>query len=88
MMWWVRDDVAWWGWLVMGFGMLAFWAVVAWVVVTLVRGRTPSSDVPASSARQILAERFARGEIDEDEYRSRLTTLTDQEGRSGPPVPH
>jgi uncharacterized membrane protein len=28
-----------------------------------------------SSARQILEERFARGEIDDDEFRSRLAEL-------------
>lgn len=33
-------------------------------------------------AEQILAERFARGEIGEDEYRARLTTL-----RGGPTAP-
>ncbi|MGH2530578.1 MAG: SHOCT domain-containing protein [Actinomycetota bacterium] len=30
-----------------------------------------------SSARRILEERFARGEIDADEFRSRLTALED-----------
>ena len=31
-----------------------------------------------SSARQILEERFARGEIDDDEFRSRLAALEGQ----------
>ncbi|MCX2180433.1 SHOCT domain-containing protein [Streptomyces sp. SKN60] len=30
---------------------------------------------PAASAEQILGERLARGEIDEEEYRRRLTAL-------------
>jgi len=30
---------------------------------------------PPSSAEQLLAERFARGEIDEEEYRRRLQVL-------------
>lgn len=33
---------------------------------------------PGSNARRILEERFARGEIDEDEFRSRLAALEGQ----------
>lgn len=37
---------------------------------------------------QILAERFARGEIDEQEYRSRLATLRGEApGQGNPPPP-
>ncbi len=37
---------------------------------------TPPSAPPASATpEQLLAERFARGEIDEDEYRRRLEVL-------------
>jgi putative membrane protein len=35
-------------------------------------GARPTSD---SSARQILDERYARGELDTEEYRERLQTL-------------
>ena len=35
----------------------------------------PTSGPPVSTARQILDERFARGEIDEEEYRSRRREL-------------
>ena len=45
--------------------------------VTAQGGPTPSA---VSPAEQILGERFARGEIDENEYRSRLAVL-----RGGPP---
>jgi putative membrane protein len=58
-----------WGWFWMSLMMVAFWVAVAWVIVTLVRGggsRRDSRDVQG-----ILDERFARGEIDEDEYRRR-----------------
>ncbi|MDX2648788.1 SHOCT domain-containing protein, partial [Streptomyces sp. PA03-1a] len=42
---------------------------------------------------QVLADRFARGEIDEEEYRRRLATLrgsdadphSPEDGRAGPP---
>lgn len=47
--------------------MVAFWDLIIWAVVALFRGRggtwTRAPSVP------ILAERFAAGEIDEDEYR-------------------
>jgi putative membrane protein len=59
-----------WGWFWMCIAMLAFWALVAWVIVTLVRqgsrGRRSDSD-----AQTLLEERLARGEIDEDEYQRR-----------------
>lgn len=64
-----------WGWGA-GFGwvwMLLVWAAViggvVWVVTQLsTRNGTPGRG-GASDARRILDERFARGEIDEDEYR-------------------
>jgi putative membrane protein len=34
---------------------------------------------PPPTAEQVLAERFARGEIDADEYRQRLDTLRQAE---------
>ncbi len=61
-----------------------FWALlvvgVAFLIRYLARGRheTPAPP-PAPQAHQgpeqILAGRFARGEIDEEEYHRRLTTL-------------
>jgi putative membrane protein len=68
-----------WGWFWMAFGMLIFWGLVAWVVVALVRSSsTPPTPPPAergSRAEAILAERFARGEIDATEYHERLREL-------------
>ncbi|WP_391858311.1 SHOCT domain-containing protein [Streptomyces silvisoli] len=37
----------------------------------------PHAHIDAPSPEQLLAERFARGEIDEYEYRRRLATLRD-----------
>lgn len=77
MMWY--DNGAGWGWwLLMGFGIVALWGFVAVAVSTLVRApRDGSSDArPAEpDPRQVLDERFARGEIDADEYRARRTLL-------------
>jgi putative membrane protein len=54
----------------MGVGMLVFWSFVAFVVLTVVpQSRTQSE--PEQGAREILDERYARGEIQEDEYRHR-----------------
>ena len=73
MMWW-SDHGGW--WQLMPLVMLAFWVAVIWLVVTLVR-RSPTSASPHSSAdaERTLAERYARGEIDEDEYRHRLDVV-------------
>ena len=53
--------------------------IIGYVVLRLVQGGRPSSPTGAdpaySAARRILDERFARGEIDEDEYRRRRDLL-------------
>lgn len=73
MMWW-SDDWSWAGWAVMTLTMLGFWALVIWGVTTLIRG-TGGSAGHARNAEDILDERFARGEIDEDEFLQRRELL-------------
>jgi putative membrane protein len=72
------------GWLLMALMMVAFWAVVIGLVVWAVRSSgsrhqgppsPPATSHPDWGARQILDERFARGEINEDEYRQRRGVL-------------
>ena len=67
MMWW-SGDWGWGAWVVMSLMMLAFWALVIWAFLSVARSngshRRDSSD-------DILSDRFARGEIDEAEYRRR-----------------
>jgi putative membrane protein len=53
---------------------LLFWAALVIGVVFLLRRRPPHPD-PGESAAAALGERYARGEIDEDEYRKRLRVL-------------
>ena len=56
-------------------GMLLFWTLVIVGLVLLLRlfwGRRAGS---TSSAIPILQERFARGEMDREEYQERLSTL-------------
>lgn len=51
----------------MTLSMLAFWGPVAWVAVTVVRSakRGHTTALSPSPPEDVLAERFARGEIDE-----------------------
>jgi putative membrane protein len=63
-------------WWVMGIGWLIFLAVVVVLVVLVVRHFT--ADAPRrGNAEDLLAQRFARGEIDEEEYRNRRAALRD-----------
>jgi putative membrane protein len=69
-------DAGWWP----GFGL--FWIVLVWGVVAFFfwrrrawRGGWRSG--PGASGEAVLGERYARGEITEDEYRERLRVLKD-----------
>lgn len=86
MMFWYDHDMGWWGYAGMGIGMILFWALLIAGIVALVMfisgdrqtRRAPTTpDQTAPSAEQILAARFARGEISESEYRDRLAVLHD-----------
>ncbi len=77
MMGWYHDGMGWAGWLVMVAGMVAFWGLVVWAVIALFRNtQTPTGDGPGPrDPLGILEERFARGDIDETEYRTRADVL-------------
>ncbi|MFD8495802.1 SHOCT domain-containing protein [Amycolatopsis sp. NPDC059657] len=81
MMFWYGNGMSGWGYVLMTVGMVLFWGLVIFGVVALVRYLARSSQrpeglgAPRPTPEQVLAERFARGEIDEQEYRSRLATL-------------
>lgn len=91
MMFWYGNGMGGWGWGLMAFSSIVFWALVVLVVVVLVRHFTrrgeqppprppqygPPAGPPPSSPEQLLAERYARGEIDDAEYQLRLATLRD-----------
>lgn len=51
-----------------------FWVAVIITGGTLLRRRMAPRD-PRKGAESVLAERFARGEINEDEYHERLAVL-------------
>ena len=75
-MMWGWNGWSWWGWLAMSLSMVAFWGLIVWGIVAIVRGlggtwRRPQGHDP----EQILAERYATGEIDEEEYHRRRQVL-------------
>ncbi len=76
---WYDDGMGWGGWVLMSMVMVAFWAVLIVTVVMIVRSvsgdRRPSGQAPRHGAQDILDERFARGEIDADEYNARRAAL-------------
>ena len=75
MMYW-PDHMGMWGFGLMGLSTLLFWGLLITGIVLLVRylkSGGPASD--RGGPERILAERYARGDIDEQEYRQRLQVL-------------
>ena len=101
MMYWYGSGMSGWGYALMTVSMILFWGAVIFGIVMLVRyfgrsGQPPAEPRPPQSAEspqspeRLLAERFARGEIDEDEYRRRLGVLRGEgrpaNGQARPPA--
>ena len=83
MMYWNDGSVGWGGWVVMVLSMAAFWGLLAWVAVFLVRSTgKAAADGSSREPEDLLAERFARGEIDEEDYLHRSDVLRRQRPRS------
>ena len=75
--WGMHDGVGGWlGPLLMAVLLVAVVALAVWVVVRASRGRAARPESGSGAAERILEERFARGEIDEEEYRSRRAALS------------
>lgn len=85
------DGWGWGGWLVMALMMIVFWGLLIAGVIALVHYTRGTRQAPGPGggpvyppgepgwgrgrAEEVLRERFARGEIDEEEYRRRLALL-------------
>lgn len=83
-MMWYSNGSSWVGWLVMSLMMLIFWggliALIVWCV-RQPRGQGNDKTSPDKSPTTILEERFARGDIDEEEFHKRRDTLPQASGR-------
>ena len=83
MMFWSDHDLSGGGYAGMAIGMVLFWVLVIVGIIALIRfstGATQTRVIPApppytESPEQVLAARFARGEINEAEYQQRLAVL-------------
>ena len=79
MMGWYNGGTGWAGWLVMALMMVAFWGLVIFAVVAIFRGIGRTDErVERTTGREpmeILDERFARGELDLEEYHARQDVL-------------
>jgi len=85
MMWWYGNSngidgngMNGWGFALMTVSMVLFWGLVVFAVIAFVRhrGREDRSVIAARpTAEQVLADRFARGDIDTQDYRDRLDAL-------------
>ena len=76
MMW--SNGMGWGGWLLMSITTVGFWALVVFGIVALFRGARDSGSPSTrreDEAQRILDERFARGEIDAEEYHQRRQVL-------------
>ncbi len=87
MMFWYDHGMTGWGYAGMAIGMVLFWALVIGGLVALIRfadgGQGSRYPLPPEQpdALHVLSLRFARGEIDEAEYREKLAVLRDHAGR-------
>jgi putative membrane protein len=98
MMYWYGSGMSGWGYALMTISLVLFWGAVIAGIVALVRyarhggGQVSASSAPPApqSPEQLLAQRFAHGEIDEDEYRQRLAALRStgqaSDGQARPPA--
>ena len=79
MMYWNHHDMSGWDWFAMAIGSVLLWTLLLTVAVPLIRNLSHTAQRPRTLAapppEQVLADRFARGEMDEEEYRNRLAAL-------------
>lgn len=79
MMYW-GNGMGGWGYFLMALNMAVFWGLLITAIVLLVRylggeHRRSAPPTAGSNPGRMLAERYARGEIDDEEYQRRLAVL-------------
>ena len=73
----MMDGFSWWWFMPIFF--ILFWGLVIWGIVALVRGLSGSrgsDSSKADSALEVLKRRYARGEINKEEYEEKKEDLT------------
>lgn len=88
MMFWHDNGMSGWGYALSAVVMIAVLVLIVLAVVVVARALIGPPRPPASpdTPESVLAQRLARGEIDEDEYRRKIALLENrrspgQEGR-------
>lgn len=81
MMNWYFGGMGWGGWLVMALAMVGFWGLVVYGVVAITRSDRRTSTPEHEDPLRILEQRYACGEIGEDEYRRRQEVLLQGSGQ-------
>ena len=76
-MFWYGAGMNGWGYALMTISMVLFWGLVIFGVVALVRflARDDQQRTTRATPERLLADRFARGEIDEHEYQHGVDVL-------------
>lgn len=88
MMFWDGHDLGGWGWLAMIAGIVLASLLTAALVIWFLRAfDRPDRATAAPSPERVLAERFARGEIDRQEFAERLAAIRAAD-RPTPSVKH
>ena len=77
--WYVGDHMTGWGWVGMTLSSLLFIALLVGAGALLIRlaGQPGHVTEQHRSPEQLLAERFARGELSDEQFRQQLATLRD-----------
>ena len=82
MMGWYGGGMGWGGWLVMGLFWLLLLGVILYLVVRLLpTGSSGAGRERQESPEEILDRRFARGEIDVENYQAQREALTSARGK-------
>jgi putative membrane protein len=89
-MFYVHQSAGWgWGWWVlMTFGMIAFWAVLIYALLWLVRSGRSGEErrfAAPEPPKEILQRRLAEGEISLDEYERLAQAIEDRGPSAGSP---
>ena len=69
-----------WNALPMMAGMVLFWLAIVALVVWLVKDNRPRAGIASAQAVDIIDQRYARGEIDEQDYLERRRRLDEPDG--------